>query len=193
MRPAVLSAYCLLPTAYCLLPSAFRLLAFLEPVARHVAPEREAAPLAEARVEARDFFIVARAPAPAHLRELAAHPGVEREHVVAPDQLQKVLRRVVADALHALHLALEPVGRQLAREPRLNVQLARSDAHGQLLQVLRAVARTHNVSVKLDGLRRHRFRRRERAPTVRRLATEVVDKLRDHLTRQRPRAVRRSD
>src|SRR5881227_1088313 len=126
MRPAVLTAYCLLD--------------FIEPVARHVAPEREAAPLAEARVEARDFFVVARAPAPAHLRELAAHPRVEREHVVAPDELQKVLRRVVADALHALHLALQLRGREFARRPRLHVHLARRDALGQLLKVRRAVA-----------------------------------------------------
>src|SRR5436305_10262582 len=102
----------------------------LEPVARHVAPEREAAPLAEARVEACDLTVVARATATANLRELPAYPRVEREHIVAPDELQKILSRVIADALHALHLAFQLDGRKVARQPRLDIEFARRDAHG---------------------------------------------------------------
>src|ERR1041384_775630 len=87
--------------------SCIQFLILLKPILRHVAPEREAAPSLKARVVAGGSWVGGGAIASVQAGKLAAHPRVEREHIVAADELQKIFGGVVADAFDALHGAVE--------------------------------------------------------------------------------------
>src|SRR5437762_9942401 len=93
-----------------------RLLVF-QPITSHITPQREAPPLSESRVVSLDLLIGSFACAVVHPGELASNPRIERETVVSADQLQHVLRSIIAYTLDALHVPLQLRGRQLAPEP----------------------------------------------------------------------------
>src|SRR5689334_14326226 len=87
--------------------SPLRVAGFVEPVLGQVAPQGQAAPLAEARIMPTDLFIRSRAPAIVLAGKLRAHPRIEAEAIVTANQFQNILRRVITDAFDALHLALQ--------------------------------------------------------------------------------------